>query len=148
MEPGKAKFASEHGPNRVDIHVGSQVRKRRKSLGLSQEALAQSIGLTFQQVQKYERGANRISASKLFEISKALKTKPGRFFDGLDNAEGREEFFLTQPEANVSAFLNTTEGLEIAHAFPAIKKPAIRRKILELVRAIGLNQIDRGEPPG
>src|SRR5579884_660298 len=79
---------AERSPNPVDLHVGARIRMRRKSLGVSQERLADSLGLTFQQVQKYERGANRVSASKLYEIARALQTSVAYFFDGLaDPAE-------------------------------------------------------------
>src|SRR5271170_2236566 len=73
----------ERSPNPIDVHVGLQVRLRRKELKISQEKLAESLGLTFQQVQKYERGANRISASKLYEIARALRAPVSYFFDGL-----------------------------------------------------------------
>jgi len=77
-------------PNPVDVHVGAKVRARRKELGLSQGDLATTLGLTFQQVQKYERGSNRISASKLFESSRLLQVPPAYFFDGLPDDLGAE----------------------------------------------------------
>src|SRR5579862_3698153 len=73
----------ERAPNPIDVHVGLQVRLRRKELKVSQERLAEALGLTFQQVQKYERGANRVSASKLYEIARALHVPVGWFFEGL-----------------------------------------------------------------
>src|SRR3569623_1841007 len=73
----------DRGPNPIDRHVGLRIRMRRKELGISQERLAESIGLTFQQVQKYERAANRVSASKLWEMSRALHTNVSYFYDGL-----------------------------------------------------------------
>src|SRR5271154_42401 len=75
----------DRSPNPIDIHVGLQVRLRRKELKISQEKLADQLGLTFQQVQKYERGANRISASKLYEIARALRVSIVWFFEGLDD---------------------------------------------------------------
>lgn len=109
---------------------------RRKILGVSQEKLADSLGLTFQQVQKYEKGANRVSASKLYEIAAALQTQVAYFFDGLadpgadgdPDSEGTEQF--------VHDFLMTPEGLELAGIFPKITRPSVRRRILDLVRSM------------
>ena len=104
-------------PNPVDLHVGGRVRMRRKLLGVSQEQLADSLGLTFQQVQKYERGANRVSASKLYEIAKTLQVPVSFFFDGLadpmDGSDGDEVGL--QAERIVQEFLTTPEGLELLH---------------------------------
>jgi transcriptional regulator with XRE-family HTH domain len=124
-------------PHPVDLHVGAAVRLRRKTLGLSQEGLATSIDLTFQQVQKYERGSNRISASKLYEISRFLKVPIQVFFRGLDDDEAGSGFAESRSEKDVHAFLMSTEGIELAQAFPHVQKPAVRRKILDLVRALG-----------
>ncbi|MDV6331428.1 helix-turn-helix transcriptional regulator [Asticcacaulis sp. 201] len=126
----------ERGPNPVDLHVGARVRMRRKFLGMSQEGLAETIDLTFQQVQKYERGSNRISASKLYEISKALKAPVAYFFEGYGENEGLEGFSESESEQFVHGFLMTTEGIELAEAFPRIKNAKHRRRILELVRAL------------
>lgn len=109
---------------------------RRKELGVSQEKLAESIGLTFQQVQKYERAANRVSASKLFELSRALNTSVAYFYEGLNEAtEGPED--AEQRTDSVQDFLLTSEGLELAAAFPRIKPGRVRRKLLDLVRSLG-----------
>lgn len=138
----KSTVASLNGPHEVDLHVGGAVRMRRKFLGMSQEALAEAIGLTFQQVQKYERGSNRISSSKLYEISKVLKMPIGKFFEGLDGTAGEEGFSESRSEKDVHAFLMTTEGIEIAQAFPYVRKPAVRRKILDLVRSLAQEEGD------
>ena len=122
-------------PNPVDLHVGGRVRMRRKMLGVSQERLAEALGLTFQQVQKYERGANRVSASKLYEIARFLSAPVSFFFDGLadpaagDTADGASEQL-------VNDFLMTSEGLELAGSFPRIQRARVRRRILELVRTL------------
>src|SRR5258705_10497009 len=110
----------ERALNPVDRHVGLRIRMRRKELGISQERLAESIGLTFQQVQKYERAANRVSASKLWEMARALKTSIAYFFEGLGDP-GRND---PEPEGPPlgHAFLLTPEGLELAAAFPKIRK--------------------------
>lgn len=119
------------GPHPVDRHVGLRIRMRRKEMGVSQERLAEALGITFQQVQKYERGANRVSASKLWEIAAALKTPVAYFYDGL----GDRETAATQREA-VQDFMMSAEGAELMAAFPRIAEPAIRRKIVELVRVV------------
>lgn len=127
---------TDRSPNPVDLHVGARVRMRRKFLGMSQEGLAETIDLTFQQVQKYERGSNRISASKLFEIGRALKTPVAYFFEGYGASEPVEGFSESESEQFVHGFLMTTEGIELAEAFPRIKNAKHRRRILELVRAL------------
>src|SRR5215469_8862995 len=106
-----------HLPNPVDLHVGARIRMRRRMQSVSQEKLAEALGLTFQQVQKYERGANRVSASKLYEIAATLKAPVAYFFEGLaDPADeiGEGLGLLTSDEQSVHAFLMTTEGLELA----------------------------------
>ena len=121
----------------VDLHVGTRVRFRRKSLGLSQEALGNALGLTFQQVQKYERGANRISASKLHETARFLKVPVAYFFDNFGLSENDVPFVESVTEQAIHAFLATGEGVELAEAFPRIRSAQRRRKLLELVKALG-----------
>ena len=126
------------GPNPIDRHVGLRIRMRRKELGISQERLAESIGLTFQQVQKYERAANRVSASKLWEMSRALSASISYFYEGLDDSVERPG--ANAPRESMQDFLLTPEGIELAQVFPKIAKSRLRRKILYLVRAMA------GEP--
>lgn len=126
------------GPNPIDRHVGLRIRMRRKELGISQERLAESIGLTFQQVQKYERAANRVSASKLWEMSRALSASISYFYEGLDDSVERPG--ANAPRESMQDFLLTPEGIELAQVFPKIAKSRLRRKILDLVRAMA------GEP--
>jgi transcriptional regulator with XRE-family HTH domain len=121
-------------PNPIDVRVGARLRLRRNMLGLSQEKLGEAIGLTFQQVQKYERAANRVSASKLFEIARALNASVGYFYEGL--AVGDELEPRAVPNLEAHAFLLTAEGAELANLFPRLGRNRIRRKVLELVRAI------------
>lgn len=104
---------------------------RRKEMGVSQERLAEALGITFQQVQKYERGANRVSASKLWEIATALKTPVAYFYDGL----GDRESVAAQRDA-AQEFMLSSEGMELMSCFPRISEPAIRRKIVELIRVV------------
>lgn len=124
------------GPNPVDIHVGARVRLRRKAMGLSQADLAEGIGLTFQQVQKYERGANRISASKLYEMARTLKVPLAYFYDGYSADPAVANFAASASEQSVNDFLITAEGVELASAFPHVKSATQRRGILELVRSL------------
>jgi transcriptional regulator with XRE-family HTH domain len=128
----------ERFPNPVDLHVGARIRMRRKILGVSQERLADDLGLTFQQVQKYERGANRVSASKLYEIAKSLKASTSYFFDGLADPAGEfaEGMADSGSDRFVHDFLMSSEGMEFASLFPKIKKAKLRRRILDLVRTL------------
>ena len=128
---------SQRSPNPVDLHVGGRVRMRRRLLGISQERLAEALGLTFQQVQKYERGANRVSASKLYEIARFLSSPVAYFFEGLsDPTVAGPGMAEDGPEQFVHEFLMTPEGLELAATFPKISKPRVRRRVLELVRSL------------
>jgi transcriptional regulator with XRE-family HTH domain len=133
------------GPHPVDRHVGLHIRMRRKALGISQERLAEALGLTFQQVQKYERGANRVSASKLWEIARALKTNVAYFYEGLeDEADATSRGFMG---VNAQEFLLTPEGMELAATFPRVRRPGLRRKVLDLVRAMAeMEAEEHGEP--
>jgi len=124
---------AEQGPNPIDRHVGLRIRMRRKELGLSQERLGEAVGLTFQQIQKYERAANRVSASKLWEISRALEAPIGYFYEGLEGADPVEAPFRRE---GMQEFLMTADGLELAVLFPRIPHPKLRRKLVELVRAL------------
>lgn len=126
------------GPNPVDSHVGARVRIRRKMLGMSQQQLADALGLTFQQVQKYERGANRISASKLYGVAKALQVPVAFFFDGLADTVGDGEIDEAAEQANLTTrnFLMTAEGLELAELFTRLGHARVRRQLLDLVRAM------------
>ena len=121
-------------PNPVDKYVGSRVRMRRIMLGMSQEKLGEALGLTFQQVQKYEKGTNRIGASRLQQISEILQVPVSFLFDGspagLHAVEGMSE---APSPAYVSDFLATSDGLALIRAFTRIADPKLRRSIVELV---------------
>jgi transcriptional regulator with XRE-family HTH domain len=134
---------AERHPNPIDLHVGARIRMRRKILGVSQERLAEDLGLTFQQIQKYERGANRVSASKLYEIAKSLQSSVAYFFEGL--ADTTNEGVAEGSEPFVHDFLMTSEGLELAALFPRITRPKVRRRILELVRSMAEEEAVEGE---
>jgi transcriptional regulator with XRE-family HTH domain len=126
-------------PNPVDAHVGSRVRLRRMLLGMSQERLGESIGLTFQQVQKYEKGVNRIGASRLFEISKILDVPVQFFFEEAPYAgDGSRAPGLAESDSEtfILEFLNSREGLELNRAFVKIGDAKVRKSVVDLVRAL------------
>jgi len=128
----------ERTPNPIDVHVGARVRRFRKQMNVSQEKLAEALGLTFQQVQKYERGANRISASKLYEIACTLHRSISEFFEGLsDPSQGRGEGFAEPGGVQfINELLMTNEGMDLAALFPKIKRARVRRRVVDLVRAL------------
>ena len=121
----------------VDKHVGSRVRMRRKMLGMSQTKLGDGLGLTFQQVQKYEKGTNRIGASRLQHISQLLHVPAPYFFEGAPHLAGQPKGNGAAPSpAYVFDFLATTDGLALTKAFMQIKELRLRRRIVELVEEI------------
>lgn len=122
-------------PNPIDAHVGARVRMRRLLLGLSQDKLGEELGVTFQQVQKYERGANRIGASRLFEIARVLTVPVGFFFEGMDSRT-QGGFAEGDQTPLVDDFLNSPEGVSLASAFSRIRDTKVRRRVLELVRSL------------
>ena len=129
--------ASQSGkrPNPTDVYVGSRVRMRRKMLGLSQEKLGEKLGITFQQIQKYEKGTNRVGASRLQAMATALEVPVSYFFPDAVASQGNG---LQEEGATfMMDFLSTTEGLELSRAFVRIRNPKVRRKVLELVRVLG-----------
>ena len=137
-------------PNPIDLHVGARIRLRRRMQGVSQEKLADALGLTFQQVQKYERGANRVSASKLYEIAAALQSPISYFFDGLADPAG-DDAGVGRPsdEQTVHTFLMTAEGLELAKLFPGLPRGRVRRRFLDLMRALaGVDDADEEDREG
>jgi transcriptional regulator with XRE-family HTH domain len=127
---------SKHsGPNAVDVHVGLRIRQRRRLLGVSQEQLAAALGLTFQQVQKYERGTNRVTASRLYDAARILDVPISYFFDGLGGAP--DEVASDDRELMIQDFLATPEGLELARGFPRIGRRSLRHLVLQMIRTLG-----------
>ncbi|MBB3811005.1 helix-turn-helix transcriptional regulator [Pseudochelatococcus contaminans] len=123
--------------NKVDRHVGGRVKTRRQQLGMSQEKLGSALGITFQQIQKYEKGTNRISASRLQQIGAALGVPAGYFFEGLQDAPSHVSGFA-EP-ATPAYTVSTTpadEGLRLMRAFMRIGDPAVRGRIIELAESI------------
>lgn len=131
-------MAEKKKPNPIDVHVGSRVRLRRTMLGMSQEKLGESLGITFQQIQKYEKGTNRVGASRLQQIARVLSTPVSFFFeDAPGQPEGGQSGFAEGDSTNyVVDFLSSSEGLQLNRAFIKIKDPKVRRKIIEMVRAL------------
>ena len=124
-------------PNPIDIHVGARVRLKRNLLGLSQEKLGESLGVTFQQVQKYEKGSNRISASKMQKISEVLKTPVAFFFEEAPSSSMHRDGFSEDESTNyVVDFLSSPEGMQLSIAFSKVKDPKVRKKIIDLVRSL------------
>ncbi len=129
----------KHAPraaNPVDVHVGTRIRLRRQVLKMSQEKLGDKLGVTFQQVQKYERGSNRVGASRLWKISEVLEVPINFFFDGLSDNFTNGEFAEDDQMPIVYEFINSTDGVALAKAVSQIRSKAVRRQLLELARAM------------
>ena len=142
-----AKSKSRHGrgtgiPSPVDMHVGARLRQRRTLLGMNQTKLGDAIGLTFQQVQKYERGANRISASRLFDLSRVFDVPVQFFFDDMPNAVAASLPALGGGRAKKMPSyepdpMATRETMELVRAYYKITDPEIRKRLYELTKALG-----------
>jgi transcriptional regulator with XRE-family HTH domain len=143
---GRPKISEPHP---VDLHVGHRVRAQRQALGLSQDRLGKELGLTFQQVQKYERGMNRVSASRLFELGQVLNVPADFFFRGLDHdleksaantrtgfAEGAQEGFTVDA-------LSNRETMELVRAYSAIRDPKVKRQFLEMIKALAATEANK-----
>jgi len=129
-------------PNPIDVHVGGRVRLRRTLLGLSQEKLGEAIGLTFQQVQKYERGANRIGASRLFDLSRVLDVPVGYFFEDItDDVAARSprqiRGMVEAPEPYEPDPMAKRETLELVRAYYKIRDQRVRKRLFEMTKALG-----------
>src|SRR6476659_116622 len=128
---------AKKAPNPTDKHVGARVRMRRMMLSMSQEKLGDALDLTFQQVQKYEKGTNRIGASRLSQISQILQVPVAFFFEGAPNLHAQPDGTKEAPSpAYVADFLATSEGLALIKAFTRVKEPKLRRRIVDLVEQI------------
>jgi transcriptional regulator with XRE-family HTH domain len=128
---------AKKAPNPIDRHVGARVRMRRMMLRMSQEKLGDSLGLTFQQVQKYEKGANRIGASRLQQIAHILQVPVSFFFEGAPAVPGQHLSAKEAPSpAYVSDFLSSSDGLALAAAFTKIRSSRLRHSIVALVEQI------------
>ncbi|KAA3531684.1 XRE family transcriptional regulator [Agrobacterium tumefaciens] len=125
-------------PNPIDIHVGSRIRLRRTMLGMSQEKLGESLGITFQQIQKYEKGTNRVGASRLQNISAILNVPVSFFFEDApgDQAVGTTGMAEASSSNYVVDFLSSAEGLQLNRAFVKIADPKVRRRLVDLVKSL------------
>lgn len=136
-------------PNPIDIHVGSRVRMRRMMVGMSQEKLGEALSLTFQQVQKYEKGTNRIGASRLHQIASALGVQIEFFYEGAPVAVGSPmSGFAEAPNPPyMNDFLSTSDGLQLMRCFVRVRDPRVRKRIVELVEAFADAEEPLAEPP-
>jgi transcriptional regulator with XRE-family HTH domain len=142
---GQAGDAGESRPSPIDVHVGSRIRLRRTLMGMSQERLGESLGLTFQQVQKYERGVNRVGASRLYDLSRVLDVPISFFFDDMPDPRANGV------QVGVAGFAERPEGfgvpgddplakretLELVRAYYRITDPAVRKRVFELIKSMG-----------
>jgi transcriptional regulator with XRE-family HTH domain len=131
-------------PNPIDIHVGSRIRLRRTMLGMSQEKLGEALGITFQQVQKYEKGTNRVGASRLQNIAAILGVPVSFFFEDAPGGEGvvSATGMSENSSSYVVNFLSSSEGLQLNRAFVKISDSKIRRRIIDLVKALAAEADD------
>jgi transcriptional regulator with XRE-family HTH domain len=133
----------ERAANAVDKRIGQRVRSRRLEISMSQERLAELLGVTFQQVQKYEKGVNRIAASRLFDIASSLDIPVARFFEGLTSARGTGVAESSQDF--VDDALATPEGAQLISLFASIQNQRVRRRVVELVRALAEEAAETGK---
>ncbi|MEQ9664407.1 MAG: helix-turn-helix transcriptional regulator [Phycisphaerales bacterium] len=140
----RRRTIQEDGPDPVDVHVGKRMRQRRTLMGMSQERLAEAFGVSFQQVQKYERGTNRISASRLHLLSKILDVPVSYFFEGLpEQVSDMDDAASAQAEAGGGEGgqskdkMTSRETLELVRAYYRIDDPSLRRRLVDLARALG-----------
>jgi transcriptional regulator with XRE-family HTH domain len=136
----------EGRPSPIDVHVGSRIRLRRTLLGMSQERLGEALGLTFQQVQKYERGVNRVGASRLFDLSRVLDVPISFFFDDMPDAlttsfgvpaSRRSTSYSESHDGFGDDTLNRRETLELVRAYYRITDPALRKRVFDLIKSMG-----------
>ncbi len=139
------RVEKESKPSPIDVHVGTRIRLRRTLLGMSQERLGEALGLTFQQVQKYERGVNRVGASRLFDLSRVLDVPISFFFDDMpeplaavygSSSARRSVGFAEGQEGFGDDTLNRRETLELVRAYYRITDPAVRKRVFELIKSL------------
>jgi transcriptional regulator with XRE-family HTH domain len=150
-KPEKKVLQKKKGrANTIDEHVGTQLRQRRSLLGLSQEKLAEQVGITFQQIQKYENGANRVSASRLYEFSKVLDIPVNFFFDNLGSNENAPIMGLSDKEQagfEVEDILKRKETLELIRVYYTIENPKLRKDLFKLVKSMAENLKNQDSQP-
>ena len=131
-------MANKKQPNPIDIHVGGRVRLRRMMLSMSQEKLGEQLGITFQQIQKYEKGTNRIGASRLQHIARVLTVPVSFFFEDAPGGTAQAGAGMSEPKSAsyIVDFLSSSEGIQLNKAFVRVKDAKVRRRIIDLVRAM------------
>ena len=130
-------------PNPVDIHVGARVRLRRTMISMSQEKLGEHLGITFQQIQKYEKGTNRIGASRLQKICEVMGVPVSFFFEGISEAAPGPTGGFAEPSSEyVTDFMSSAESVQLNRAFTRIQDPKVRRRIVDLVRSLADAEIE------
>lgn len=130
------------GPNPIDRHVGARVRLRRQLLNMSQEKLGDELGVTFQQVQKYERGANRIGAGRLWVLARTLDVPVSFFYEGVGESMAQPGFAEGDQTPIVDDFIQSADGVALAQAFAKIRDARVRRRVLELVRTLAAEEAE------
>lgn len=144
-----AKKAKQNGPNPIDLHVGARTRLRRGILGLSQERLADALGITFQQVQKYERGANRVSASRLHKLSEILDVPVSYFFEGYNAEEPSRAYGFSDTPQDDFSWLEEKDGdlmerketIELVRIYYSVQDPALRKNFVKMLKTLVASQI-------
>jgi len=136
-----SKIKTKGAPNEMDVHVGQRLRVRRALLGLSQEKLAEAIGLTFQQIQKYERGTNRVSAGRLFELSKVLDVPVGYFFDQFGQSASERQAAFGMSDNEQAGFegediLERKETLDLIRVYYSVEDPDARKDIIKFIKSM------------
>ena len=130
-------------PHPVDVHVGKQIRHRRWLTGMTQQQLAEAVGIKFQQIQKYEKGTNRVGASRLQAIASVLSAPVSYFFEGAPGEENEAGRGMAEDGADfVVDFLNSSEGVQLNRAFAKISDPKVRRRIIDLVKVLATDNQD------
>lgn len=137
-KPSPQNDAKARGPHPIDVHVGARVKLRRMIMGMSQESLGKALGLTFQQIQKYEKGVNRVGASRLFELSRLLEVPVQYFYDDYGDMIGAPApgFAESAGGDGFMALVNSPEGIELCRYFAAINDPHVKKRVLDLVKTI------------
>jgi transcriptional regulator with XRE-family HTH domain len=148
-DEGLERVEREHRASPIDVHVGTRVRLRRTLLGMSQEKLGEALGLTFQQIQKYERGVNRIGASRLFDLARVLDVPIGFFFDDMSpelggnavtRSRGGAFGFAERQEGFEDDTLHRRETLELVRAYYRITDPSVRKRVFDLIKTLSPNE--------
>lgn len=127
----------------IDKEIGTRVRMRRISIGMSQEKLGEMLGLTFQQVQKYEKGMNRISVGRLVDIAKILGVDIHFFFNGIKSGKAEPGFAEQETPPYLTDVMSTPEGLQLIRTFTSIKNPKVRKSIVQLVSSLAQDEQER-----